>query len=138
MTVALQLEDEAACARLCVAFANHLDARDYPRVLDLFTEDGSLDRMGILLTGQREIAAFLDARPSAVVTRHLCTNISVSRESDDEATGLCYVLFFQGRADGDSAVMSGPPSVVEYHDRFRRTAAGWKIQARRIRMALRS
>jgi hypothetical protein len=34
--------------------------------------------------------------------------------------------------------MSGPPSVVEYHDRFRRTAAGWKIQARRIQMALRS
>jgi 3-phenylpropionate/cinnamic acid dioxygenase small subunit len=138
MTVALQLEDEAACTRLCVAFANHLDARDYPRVLDLFSEDGSLDRMGTLLTGQREIAAFLDARPAAVVTRHLCTNISVSLESEDEATGFCCVLFFQGRADGDSALMSGPPSVVEYHDRYRRTAAGWKIQARRIRMAMRS
>ncbi|WP_286507268.1 nuclear transport factor 2 family protein [Variovorax davisae] len=134
----LQLEDEAACMRLCVDFANHLDARDYPRVLDLFTEDGSLDRMGTLLTGQREIAGFLDARPTAVVTRHLCTNISVRRASGDEATGLCYVLFFQGSADGETAVMSAPPSVVEYHDRFRRTATGWKIQARRIRMAMRA
>ena len=78
MTVALRLEDEAACARLCVAFANHLDARDYPRVLDLFTEDGSLDRMGTLLTGRREIAGFLDARPSAVTSGQRATKRSIA------------------------------------------------------------
>ncbi|WP_213958764.1 MULTISPECIES: nuclear transport factor 2 family protein [unclassified Variovorax] len=130
-------EDEAACARLCVDFANHLDARRYAEVLDLFTPNGTLDRMGTVFTGRTAIESFLNGRPTGMVTRHLCTNIRVLFESADEATGQCYVLFFQGSAEPDGASLAkGPPSVVEYHDRFRRTASGWRIQERRIRMAI--
>jgi ketosteroid isomerase-like protein len=131
------LEDEAACTRLCVDFANHLDARRYAQVLDLFTEDAALDRMGTVSAGRDEIACFLTARPTDITTRHICSNIRVSfdSEDDDEASGVCYVLFFQGKEDAGTgaAQLSGPPSVVEYHDRFLRTAGGWKILSRRIR-----
>jgi 3-phenylpropionate/cinnamic acid dioxygenase small subunit len=134
------LEDEAACTRLCVDFANHLDARRYAQVLDLFTEDAALDRMGTVSAGRDEIACFLTARPTDITTRHICSNIRVSfdAEEDDEASGVCYVLFFQGKEDAGTGVaqLSGPPSVVEYHDRFLRTAGGWKILSRRIRMAI--
>ena len=41
-----RLFDEAACARLCVDFAKHIDARRYEQLLELFTPDGMLDRMG--------------------------------------------------------------------------------------------
>ncbi|MDM0004931.1 nuclear transport factor 2 family protein [Variovorax sp. J22G73] len=137
MTATL-LEDEAACARLCVDFANHLDARRYAQVLDLFTEDAALDRMGTVSAGREEIARFLAARPEDVNTRHVCSNIRVSFDAPDQATGVCYVLFFQGTGDAAGvAQLSGPPSVVEYHDRFLRTTGGWKILSRRIRMAIR-
>jgi hypothetical protein len=137
-----RLEDEAACARLCVDFANHLDARRYEQVLDLFTEDAALDRMGNVSAGREDIARFLAARPADVTTRHVCSNIRVSFDaaSEDEAGGVCYVLFFQGTGEAcaGAAQLSGPPSVVEYHDRFLRTAVGWRIRSRRIRMAIRA
>jgi ketosteroid isomerase-like protein len=139
---ASRLEDEAACARLCIDFANHLDARRYERVLGLFTEDAALDRMGSVSQGRAEIARFLAGRPVQTTTRHVCSNIRVSFEGEPEgeAGGVCYVLFFQGAddADGGAPRLSGPPSVVEYHDRFRRTPDGWKIHSRRICMAIRA
>ncbi len=130
--------DEADCTRLCVDFANHIDAHRYDAWLDLFCDDAILDRMGTVTAGRAELARFLQARPEAVETRHLCTNIRVQLVSENEATGFCYVLFFQG-APGESsapAIASGPPAVVEYDDRYRRTPHGWRIQHRRIRMAM--
>ncbi|MEJ7687383.1 MAG: nuclear transport factor 2 family protein [Variovorax sp.] len=131
-----RIEDEAACARLCVDFANNLDARRYQQVLDLFAEDGTLDRMGTAFVGRQEIGRFLASRPTGVTTRHLCTNIRVIFDNEAHAVGSCYVLFFQGTGDEGTPKMSQAPSVVEYHDRFKRTGAGWKIQERRIRMAI--
>ncbi|HEX2544131.1 MAG TPA: nuclear transport factor 2 family protein [Ramlibacter sp.] len=129
---------EADCARLCVDFAHHLDARRYPQVLALFTPDGVLDRMGAVHAGHAEIARFLDARSTEVTTRHLCTNIRVDVKSPDLATGSCYVLFFQGRHDdGKEAVQASAPMVVEYHDRYSRTPEGWRIRERRIVIAMR-
>jgi ketosteroid isomerase-like protein len=135
-----RLEHEAACARLCVDFANYLDARRYQPVLELFTEDAILDRMGVVLKGRAEIKRFLDNRPTDATTRHVCTNIQVQLESEHAATGHCYILFFQGERVGDDgvAVASKAPSVVEYHDTFSRTTSGWKIQSRRIQMAIKS
>jgi 3-phenylpropionate/cinnamic acid dioxygenase small subunit len=130
--------DEAECARLCVAFANHIDARRYDAWLDLFTEDGVLVRMGSPVAGRDALARFLQARPTTVETRHLCTNIQVNVTSADEAEGFCYVLFFQGvpGSAGEPATVSKAPGVVEYHDRYLRTTNGWRIQERRIRMAM--
>lgn len=130
--------DEAECTRLCVDFANHLDARRYREWLALFTPDGVLDRMGTCIAGQAALASFLEARPRAVETRHLCTNIRVEFTSADEARGFCYALFFQGApgSEGAPATLSGAPSVVEYSDDYLRTAQGWRIRERRIRMAM--
>ncbi|MBC7482220.1 MAG: nuclear transport factor 2 family protein [Rhizobacter sp.] len=136
LAMSSRLEDEAACTRLCIDFANHLDARRYEAVLDLFTEDGSLDRMGTVFAGRTAIEGFLAARPAGMTTRHLCTNVRVSFDTEGGATGSCYVLFFQGSADVVVPVMAGPPSVVEYHDRYTRTDLGWRIQERRIRLAM--
>ena len=119
-------------------FAHHLDARRYGPVLDLFTDDGVLDRMGTVFAGRAELDRFLAARSTAFTTRHLCTNIRVDFDGDDAATGSCYVLFFQGSNEKEAAqsIAQAAPSVVEYHDRFQRTAAGWRIRERRIRMAI--
>ena len=138
-SAAARLLDEAECTRLCVDFANHIDARRYGPLLALFTDDGTLDRMGTAVTGRAEISRFLDARDPAVTTRHLCTNIRIDFTSADTAVGACYVLFFQGTGavPGEAATQTGLPAVVEYQDKYQRTPSGWRIQERRIRMALR-
>lgn len=135
-----QLADEAACARLCVAFVKHLDERRYAQVLELFTADASLDRMGTVFEGRAAIAGFLEGRSTQVETRHLCTNIQIDVTSPDEASGSCELLFFQGQAASDGSVQAalGSPAVVQYQDRFIRTASGWRIQARRIRMLMKA
>ncbi len=130
-----QLQDEADCTRLCIDFAHHIDTRSYEPVLDLFTDDGKFDRLGTVFSGRDEIRRFLESRPTDVVTRHLCTNIRINMQSPDEATGTCYVLFFSGKAGTDAKLPIPPsaPGVVEYHDAYSRTAAGWRIRERRIR-----
>ena len=131
-----RIEDEAACMRLCIDFANHIDARRYDAVLDLLTEDGTLDRMGKVFTGRTEISDFLAARSTAVETRHLVTNIRVHFDGTDVATGFSYVLFFQGSGASGTPTAVAPPCVVENTDHFERTPKGWRIRERRIRLAM--
>ena len=69
---------EADCMRLCVDFANGVDARDYPRVVELFAPDGVLLTPAKAFRGHAGIADFLRARPLAMVTRHLCTNFRIT------------------------------------------------------------
>jgi 3-phenylpropionate/cinnamic acid dioxygenase small subunit len=128
-------QDQIDCTRLCVDFAHHLDARRYDAVLDLFTDEGTFERLGTIFTGREEISRFLQARPVDMVTRHLCTNIRIVLQSTDQATGVCYVLFLSGKArpDGELPVTPSLPAVVEYHDAFSRTNAGWRIAERRVR-----
>lgn len=135
------LLDEAECARLCAAFVSHIDTRAYAPLLELFTDDATLDRLGTVLVGREAISRYLQARPVDVVTRHLSTSLRVQFESADTATGRSVVLFCQGAAPSAAqaegpAAMNAPPSVVEYQDRYQRTAAGWRISQRRIRLAL--
>ncbi|WP_399684929.1 nuclear transport factor 2 family protein [Xenophilus sp.] len=127
---------ERACIRLCVDFANHIDARRYPELLDLFTPGGTLDRMGMVFQGRKQIARFLASRPDAIVTRHLCTNFRIAVEGDADARGVCYALFFQAAASSGVPTMTGLPAIVEYHDRFKRTPDGWRIDERRILPAM--
>ena len=130
-----ELRDESECAKLCIDFAHHLDARRYDAVLELFTDDGTLDRLGTVFSGHDGIRRFLEGRSANVVTRHVCSNIRTHVRSSREAVGHCYVVFFSGIAsDGaELPVQSSPPTLVEYHDAYVRTDAGWRIQERRIR-----
>ena len=130
------LAHEADCTRLCIDFANAIDARDYSKFLDLFTDDGTLDRGGEVFRGRGEIQRFLEARPARSVTRHLCSNIRIAFRSDHEAAGVCYALFFQATAvaEIESPLAAAPPAVVEYHDAYLRTSAGWRIRERKIKV----
>lgn len=127
-------DGEADCTRLCVDFANGVDARDYPRVIELFTSDGVLLTPARAFRGHAQIADFLRARPQAMVTRHLCTNFRITAQSQGAATGVCYVVCFKTACGADPVYPQKTPApiVAEYHDTFSRTAAGWRIRERRI------
>ena len=86
MTDIERLLHEHACARLCIEFAHFIDAREHERFLDLFTDDGVLDRLGEVFDGKAAIADMLAARSPQLFTRHLCTDIVVDVHSDTHAS----------------------------------------------------
>ncbi|HUC50464.1 MAG TPA: nuclear transport factor 2 family protein [Xanthobacteraceae bacterium] len=120
------------CERLSVAFANHIDRRDYPAVLDLFAEDAVLDRIGTVIRGKSALAAWLKSRPDDVVTRHICSNFDIVQTGPTAAEGRTYFTFYKAAATADVGEIDGPAAVGEYHDSFILTAQGWKILKRKI------
>lgn len=115
---------EADCARLIALYANLNDAARWDEVAALYAEDGVMVRPtapDAPVTGRAAILAAFQARPPRV-TRHVCSNVVIEVESADSARGESAMLLFTG----------GPaPLVGSFHDRFVRTADGWRFAERR-------
>lgn len=111
---------EADCARLIALYANLNDAARWDEVAALYAEDGVMVRPtapDAPVTGRAAILAAFQARPPRV-TRHVCSNVVIEVESADSARGESAMLLFTG----------GPaPLVGSFHDRFVRTAEGWRF-----------
>jgi hypothetical protein len=131
-----RIEDELECQRLSIDFAQRIDAHEFDRVLELFTEDGVFIRRGTAHSGRPAIRQYLQSRPADEVIRHLCTNSRIRFVSPTEATGLCYVVFYKGTQppDGTFPIPPSPPGVAEYHDSYVKTGAGWRIRERRAQV----
>jgi SnoaL-like domain len=137
MSPAERMLIEHQCTKLVVQAMRCFDARDYVAFARLFAVDGQFVRATdrcAPLTGREAIAAALERRPASRFTRHLCTNIEVDVQDADHAQSVCYLLLY-------SATLTDPNShkvlradarqaVGEYHDRFVRTAEGWRIARR--------
>jgi ketosteroid isomerase-like protein len=74
MTSETRVADELECQRLSLDFAQHIDAHEFDRVLELFTEDGVFIRRGTAFSGRPAIRQYLQSRTGDEVIRHLCTN----------------------------------------------------------------
>jgi ketosteroid isomerase-like protein len=120
------------CERLSIAFANAIDRRDYPALLDLFADAAVVDRMGTIIRGRSALSAWLESRPADIVTRHVCSNIEIVQRGPETAEGLTYFTFYKAGAAADICEVDGPELVGEYHDAFVLTEQGWKIQSRKI------
>lgn len=115
---------EADCARLIAAYANLIDAGDWAGVAALYADDGVMIRPtapDVAIAGRAAIFAALEGRPPRV-SRHICANVVVDVEGPDAARGESAMLLFTG---------TGPPLVGSFHDRFVRTAEGWRFAQRR-------
>lgn len=126
----------AECHALSIAFANGIDHRRYDEIAALFTDDGTLDRWGQVVTGRAALRAWLDTRPTDIVTRHVCTNFEARRIAPGQAEGFTLFTFYRAAgSDGtDKLPLSGPAMVGEYVDQFRLTSEGWRIARRSIRI----
>lgn len=135
---------ERACERLIVDYCRFVDFGEASRIADLFTEDGTWEGPEALMAGRDEIRAGFLRREGVTrrVSRHVCTNVAIDVVADDEAVGLCYLVNFRhdrqegATGDGAGVVPADVPKFVgEYHDRFRRTAEGWRLAQRRFDLA---
>lgn len=130
----------AACERLALDFAWHVDHRNVDSVVALFAPDAAFERKGEILKGRAEIHAAQLKRPADLVTRHVCSNLRIDVLDADQATGSHYFLLYRhdhAAAGSDAtkpAPLGQPETLGEYHDEFVRTEEGWKI-ARRVAKA---
>ncbi|WP_245647559.1 nuclear transport factor 2 family protein [Novosphingobium lentum] len=115
---------EQDCARLIALYANLNDEGRWEEVAALYAEDGTMTRPtapDAPVVGRAAILAAFRSRPPRT-TRHVCSNVVIDVEGPDAARGTSAMLLFTG-ADA--------PLVGSFHDRFVRTAGGWKIAERR-------
>src|SRR5687768_2432266 len=132
MTNESTVEIRLACEDLITAYCHAIDLGDATAVADLFTDDGVWSSAEVTMRGAGEIRAGFGRR-AAMERRsaHVCTNVAVTVEAADRATGVCYFTLF--RHDGPSgpvAPLAGPAMVGVYRDRFARTADGWRFAER--------
>ena len=114
---------EADCARLIALYANLNDAACWDEVAALYAEQGVMTRPtapDAPIVGRDAILAAFRSRPPRT-TRHVCSNVVIEVDSADEARGTSAMLLFTG---------APAPLVGSFHDRFVRTAEGWRFAAR--------
>jgi ketosteroid isomerase-like protein len=129
---------ENACGALSVDYCEIVDAKDYQRLREVFAEDASFVSPAApdkVIDGADAIIAHLEAIPRTLATQHFALNIRVRAESADAASGSCRILLYT--ADGNAPEAPEGRKAAEkqrigvYHDRYVRTAAGWRIAERR-------
>ena len=119
---------EFECTRLANRFCCLADLSDAAGVANLFTGEGKFERGDLQVEGRPAIEKMTASRPAGMVTRHLLTTSLVDGIGDDLAEGRHYCLVYVSGA-GHSPER---PIVREYHDRYRLTDEGWRIESRQV------
>jgi hypothetical protein len=124
---------EAACQRLSLAFAVHVDAHAFVELGQLFAEDGVLRRAsGDLVTGPEAITRSFDDRLPSFTSVHMLAPSLIEIVSDTEATGRCAMMVVvQETPDSPSRRIGG-----QYEDRYRRIDGAWKFAARLLTVTI--
>jgi ketosteroid isomerase-like protein len=101
--------------------------RDYGRVALLFTPDGALRMPNVPmdLVGLEKIRAWGDRVPAFVDYLVQTTHPGIVRLDGDTASGRAYLQELIRLRDGSSQL-----NYAIYHDRYQRTADGWKFTER--------
>jgi ketosteroid isomerase-like protein len=108
-------------------FTDAVMMRDYGRVGTLFTPDGVLrmPNVPVDLHGLEEIRAWGDRVPTLLEYFVQTTHPGVIHLDGDTASGRAYMSELLRMRNGHSEV-----NYAIYHDRYRRTADGWKFAER--------
>jgi len=108
-------------------FTDAVMMRDYDRAASLFTPDGALrmPNVPVELAGQAQISAWGERVPNVVEFLIQNTHPGVIQLDGDAATGRAYMSEVIRLLDGTSEL-----NYAIYHDRYQRTAGGWKFTER--------
>jgi uncharacterized protein (TIGR02246 family) len=121
-----EAEVRAGVQAAIAGYAQALDAGRVEDVVDLFTPDGVSEIAGTsTFEGHDAIRAaysgFVPKRPQL----HLVSNTVLTSWTDDEATAISDLVFFQRGSSGWAVRIVG-----RYHDTLRRHEGAWRFQRR--------
>lgn len=108
-------------------FADAAMMRDYDRLASLFTPDGALRMpdIPVELAGREQIRAWGARVPEVLDYLVQTTHPGVIQVDGDAASGRAYMQELGRARDGRSE-----QNFAIYHDRYRRTADGWRFTER--------
>ena len=127
-----RLVDREQIAEILVEYCTALDAMDLPRLAALFTQDCIVDygaHEQLRSEGAEHLAESLQRMWRWSRTSHHLTNVRIRFDDDDSAQVRSYVHAWHERENGSTATVYG-----QYHDRFVRSGAEWRIAERRMLM----
>lgn len=129
--------DRAAIADLFLAYAEHVDLFEIDELVDLFTEDATLDfGHGRLFGGHERLRVLLRERMSQYEnTSHHISNIRVRLTGPDTARASVYVYAWHRRPGSPAGGQEDMHIWGRYDDDIVRTPEGWRIAYHRIRAA---
>ena len=130
------IEDE--CRKLSIAYARHVDFKEYDLFVKLFTPEGELNVTGRPVVGHEKLKKAMAMRPDSLRSRHVLTNIYINVIDEDHAEGISYLTLYRhegqniGGDESGPREISGPAAVGHYSDTFRRTNEGWRFASRTL------
>lgn len=125
---------KTACEDLVLDYAYYRDRPDAQGVAAVFAEDARLEVLGQTFVGRDKIKARIEAGIGGPVFRHMMSTIRIFPVDQDHATGVSYVTVYSAPPGDGPLPVGNVAGVGEYHDRFVRTADGWKIAERKFVM----
>lgn len=135
---------ERACEKLVYEFAEAVDLRNDRHLENLFSEDATYARPtdpNTVIRGRETIVKAFEARPGGRVTRHICTNVRITVDSETRAHGVSRVVLIAGPTEPPAHPQFGYRAdarqlIGEYEDEFVKTPQGWRFASRRGRVIL--
>lgn len=122
-----ELSDRQAIVDLIHAYCYHFDQNEPEAVAMLFTADATIDYgpEAKRIVGVDAIAETIAVglNETFAATSHHVSNISITFDGTDRATGITYLYAWHRYRDGS------PDGHLwgRYHHRFERTGEGWRI-----------
>src|SRR5689334_12263925 len=111
-----------SCSALIADYAYFVDHREFDQAVELFTDDGRIERPDLISNGREEISAHWASRPASVVTCHVCSPPSFREIASDTATAITYFTLYHLNHAGEGVPpMNDPVALGEFHDSFVRT-----------------
>jgi hypothetical protein len=128
---AVSAEGEVACRQVVIAFAHHLDHREFDAAAELFAPDGVWDRHGETLVGRDAIREVIASRDPNQLERHVTTTTLSTSVSPTECSVISYVQIYRTTAAAEAETPMVATSMLgEFHDTLRMVDGEWKLAHR--------
>lgn len=136
MKQAERIAAEHECAKMVRRFCVHVDAFEHNELLGLWAPDGLWETWQGPLNGHDEIRAYLDKKAKTGTTIHMAHNIVIDLIDENTAKGTAAFTYHGTSSDDPTATTARV--VGRYHDKFVRTADGWRFAHRSTELTFRS
>lgn len=126
-----EVADRLALRALVDLYARIPDDRDYALVDRVFADDAELVGPDFRLEGREQIRAAMRGIERYAATQHCMAQQSVEIEGDRAHGEVYCVAYHVLEAPGGSERIDWG---IRYQDRYRREAAGWRVERRELRI----